>query len=240
MNIYPAVDIKDGKCVRLEQGDMNKAVVYDDIPARMAVKWERLGAACLHVVDLNGAFNGKPRNIKAVKDIIKSVDIPVQLGGGIRDMETIDYFLDLGVSRVILGTAALKDAVFVERAVKTYPSGIVIGIDARDGLVAVEGWRETSGINALVFAKRMEDMGVKTVIFTDIWRDGMLKGPNFASTAELIQNTSLEVIASGGISRIEHLVKLKKMGASGAVVGRSIYTGGIDLREALEMIREEN
>lgn len=238
MNIYPAIDIKGGKCVRLQQGDMNRVTVYDEIPARAAVKWEDMGAACLHVVDLDGAFNGRLCNTKEVEDIIKSISIPVQLGGGIRDMDTLEFLLELGVQRVILGTAALKSPGFVQRAVERFPSKVAVGIDARDGFVAVEGWQNISSVKALVFAKQMEDLGVRMVIFTDIWRDGMLKGPNFSGIADMIENTSLEVVASGGISRLEHLVMLKSIGASGAVVGKALYTGDIDLKEALNIMKE--
>ncbi|MGI6698209.1 MAG: 1-(5-phosphoribosyl)-5-[(5-phosphoribosylamino)methylideneamino]imidazole-4-carboxamide isomerase [Clostridiales bacterium] len=239
MNIYPAIDIKDGKCVRLIQGDMNKATVYDEVPVRAAVKWQDIGAACLHVVDLDGAVNGKMCNTKTVEDIIKSINIPVQLGGGIRDMDTIEALLDIGVEKVILGTAALKSPDLVRQAVEKYPCNIVIGIDARDGYVAVEGWQKTSGVKALNLAKQMESLGIKTVVFTDIWRDGMLQGPNFSGIVEIIENTSLEIIASGGISRMEHLLKLKKMGASGAIVGRALYTGDISLGEAISMLKGE-
>jgi len=240
MIIFPAIDIKDGKCVRLKRGDMEKATVYEEVPARAAVKWESLGGKYLHVVDLNGAFVGRPRNLREVEEILSNVKIPVQLGGGIRDLDTVEYILSLGVQRVILGTAALKDAALVKRAVGMYPSKIVIGIDARDGFVAMEGWSKTSSVQALTFASKMEDLGAKTVIYTDIWRDGMLGGPNFDCTAEIIERTSLEVIASGGISRLEHLIRLKQIGASGAVVGKALYTGGIDLEEALDALKEES
>lgn len=239
MNIYPAIDIKEGKCVRLIQGDMDKATVYEEVPVRAAVKWQDMGATCLHVVDLDGAVNGKLCNTKTVEEIIKSINIPVQLGGGIRDMDTIEALLDIGVEKVILGTAALKSPDLVRQAVGRYPGNIVIGIDARDGYVAVEGWQKTSSVNALNLAKRMESLGVKTVVFTDIWRDGMLQGPNFSGIAEIIENTSLEVIASGGISRMEHLLKLKKMGASGAIVGKALYTGDISLEESISVLKGE-
>lgn len=239
MNIYPAIDIKEGKCVRLIQGDMDKATVYEEVPARAAVKWQDMGAACLHVVDLDGAVNGKLCNTKTVEEIIKSINIPVQLGGGIRDMDTIEALLDIGVEKVILGTAALKSPDLVRQAVGRYPGNIVIGIDARDGYVAVEGWQKTSSVKALNLAKKMESLGVKTVVFTDIWRDGMLQGPNFSGIAEIIENTSLEVIASGGISRMEHLLKLKKMGASGAIVGKALYTGDISLGESISALKGE-
>lgn len=239
MNIYAAIDIKDGKCVRLQQGDMDRATVYEGVPARAAVKWESMGAAYLHVVDLDGAFCGKPSNIQAIKGILRSVKIPVQLGGGIRDMDTIKRLFDLGVHRVILGTAALKNKELVQNAVKAYPSRIAVGIDTRDGCVATDGWQNTSSVNALVLANNMEDLGVRTVIYTDISRDGMLGGPNFSSIDKMIKNTSLQVIASGGISRIEHLIRLKQMGVHGAVVGKALYTGGIDLTEALDMLKEE-
>ncbi len=239
MNIYPAIDIKEGKCVRLIQGDMDKATVYEEVPVRAAVKWQDMGATCLHVVDLDGAVNGKLCNTKTVEEIIKSIKIPVQLGGGIRDMDTIEALLDIGVEKVILGTAALKSPDLVRQAVGRYPGNIVIGIDARDGYVAVEGWQKTSSVKALNLAKKMESLGVKTVVFTDIWRDGMLQGPNFSGIAEIIENTSLEVIASGGISRMEHLLKLKKMGASGAIVGKALYTGDISLGESISALKGE-
>lgn len=239
MNIYPAIDIKEGKCVRLIQGDMDKATVYEEEPARAAVKWQDMGATCLHVVDLDGAVNGKLCNTKTVEEIIKSINIPVQLGGGIRDMDTIEALLDIGVEKVILGTAALKSPDLVRQAVGRYPGNIVIGIDARDGYVAVEGWQKTSSVKALNLAKKMESLGVKTVVFTDIWRDGMLQGPNFSGIAEIIENTSLELIASGGISRMEHLLKLKKMGASGAIVGKALYTGDISLGESISVLKGE-
>lgn len=239
MNIYPAIDIKEGKCVRLIQGDMDKATVYEEVPVRAAVKWQDMGATCLHVVDLDGAVNGKLCNTKTVEEIIKSINIPVQLGGGIRDMDTIEALLDIGVEKVILGTAALKSPDLVRQAVGRYPGNIVIGIDARDGYVAVEGWQKTSSVKALNLAKNMESLGVKTVVFTDIWRDGMLQGPNFSGIAEIIENTSLEVIASGGISRMEHLLKLKKMGASGAIVGKALYTGDISLGESISALKGE-
>lgn len=240
MIIFPAVDIKDGKCVRLKRGEMEKATVYDEVPARAANKWASLGAEYLHVVDLNGAFDGRPRNLKEVKEILRSVKIPVQLGGGIRNLDTVEYLFSLGIQRVILGTVALRDLDLIKRAVGMYPTKIAIGIDARDGFVAVEGWSKTSNVQALTLAQQMEDLGVKTVIYTDIWRDGMLGGPNFACTAEMIEKTSLEVIASGGISKPEHLFRLKHMGASGAVVGKALYTGGIDLGEILDVLKEEN
>ena len=239
MNIYPAIDIKEGKCVRLIQGDMDKATVYEEVTVRAAVKWQDMGATCLHVVDLDGAVNGKLCNTKTVEEIIKSINIPVQLGGGIRDMDTIEALLDIGVEKVILGTAALKSPDLVRQAVGRYPGNIVIGIDARDGYVAVEGWQKTSSVKALNLAKNMESLGVKTVVFTDIWRDGMLQGPNFSGIAEIIENTSLEVIASGGISRMEHLLKLKKMGASGAIVGKALYTGDISLVESISALKGE-
>lgn len=239
MVILPAVDIKDGKCVRLKQGNMKEVTVYEESPLRAAVKWENLGAEYLHVVDLDGAFAGRLCNIDAVKDILTNLSIPVQLGGGIRDLDTVEYLLNLGVQRVILGTGALKDHVFIKNALNMYPSRVVIGIDARDGLVAVEGWQKVSDVDALTFARGMEDLGAETIIFTDIRRDGMLKGPNFKSTDEMIKGTSLKVIASGGICRLEHLIRLKQMGSSGAVVGKALYTGEIDLKHTLASLGGE-
>ncbi len=239
MIIYPAIDIKDGKCVRLVQGDMDKSTVYYDDPVEAALKWQGMGAEYLHVVDLNGAFRGQPSNRKAVREILKKVDVPVQLGGGVRDMTTMEELLDAGISRVILGTAALRDREFLAWAVGSYPSGVVVGIDARDGYVAVEGWSKVSRVKALDFAREIEEMGVSTIIFTDISRDGTMEGPNLYSIEKMVQGTGLEVIASGGISRIGDLKALKDVGAGGAVIGKALYAGSIDLRDAVGMFKEE-
>jgi len=239
MIIYPAIDIKDGKCVRLVQGDMDKATVYHDNPVDAALRWQSFGAGYLHIVDLNGAVNGQPENRKAIKEIAEKVKIPVQLGGGIRDMDILENLLNTGIHRAILGTAALRDREFVIQAVDKYPSRIVVGVDARDGYVAVEGWQQVSRVKALDFAREIQDIGVETIIFTDISRDGMMEGPNIDSIEKMVQGTRLEVIASGGIRNVQDLTALKEVGAEGAVIGKALYTGNIDLREALQLLKEE-
>lgn len=239
MIIYPAIDIKDGKCVRLVQGDMDKATVYHDDPVEAALRWQELGAGYLHIVDLNGAFAGLPSNKKAIEEIVQKVKIPVQLGGGIRDITTLESLFKVGVQRGILGTAALKDREFVIKAVEKFPSRVVVGIDARDGYVAVEGWQQVSRVKVMDFAREIRDIGVKTIIFTDIARDGMMQGPNISSIEKMVEKTGLEVIASGGIRSIEDLKTVKKAGCKGAVVGKALYTGNIDLKKALQLLKEE-
>lgn len=240
MVIYPAVDIKDGKCVRLVRGDMERATVYYSDPSQAASVLEREGARFLHVVDLNGAFKGVPCNVSVIKSIVEQANVPVQLGGGIRDLDTLQGILKLGVKRVVLGTAALKDRRFLLEALERYPSRIVVGIDAVDGFVAVEGWKQVSKVKALDFAREMEALGVKRVIFTNVSRDGMLEGPDLYGTRGLIEGTGLEVIASGGIRNIQDLIELKKAGAAGAVVGRALYAGSLSLREAMKALKEES
>ncbi len=236
MVILPAIDIMGGKCVMLKQGDIKTVTVYDRVPARAAKRWEDAGAKMIHVVDLEGAFEGRPFNIGAIEKILESVKVPIQLGGGIRNLKTVEELLAMGVGKVILGTAALKDDTFLRHVINRHPSKVIIGIDARDGLVAIEGWRDTSNVKALTFAKQLEGLGVSTIIFTDITRDGMLNATDFSSTAEIINNTSLRVIASGGVSRVEHLLKLKKIGAYGAIIGKALYTGRIHLKEVIDSL----
>jgi phosphoribosylformimino-5-aminoimidazole carboxamide ribotide isomerase len=240
MVIYPAIDIKDGECVRLIQGDLNKATTYYSDPVVAAEKWESLGADCIHVVDLNGAVEGKLYNMGAVRAILAKVKIPVQLGGGIRNLNTIADLLSAGVEWVVLGTAALEDKNLVKAAIGEFGSRIVIGIDARDGYVAIEGWKKLSSVKAMDFARNMEELGVKRVIYTDISRDGMLKGPNIESIGRMIENTGVEVIASGGISSNDDLVELKKIGVYGAIVGKALYSGKVDLKEAIRILGEED
>jgi len=237
MIIYPAVDIREGRCVRLTQGEFNKETVYSDNPVEMALKWEKCGAQYLHVVDLDGARTGKAQNIAVVSEIAVKTGIPVQLGGGIRTIEMIETILSKGIERVILGTSAVKDPELVKRAVKTFENNVVIGIDAKDGLVAIEGWEKTSEFKAVDFAKKMEDLGVKTIIYTDISRDGMLTGPNLKAMEEMVKAVSIDIIASGGVGKIEDIKNLKEVGVSGVIVGRALYTGDVDLREAIEIGR---
>ncbi len=234
MKIYPAIDIKDGKCVRLLRGSFEDVTVYGDNPAEMAKKWEALGGEYIHVVDLDGALKGHGVNAEAIKEICKAVNVPVQTGGGIRTMADIEAKLQCGISRIIIGTKAVSDAEFVKKAVEKYGDKIVIGIDAKDGKVAIEGWEKTSEFDAVDFAKKMEEIGVKTIIYTDIATDGTLMGPNVSAMAEMVENTNMDIIASGGIGSIEHIKSLAPTGVEGVITGRALYTGNISLPEAVE------
>lgn len=239
MIFFPAIDLKDGQCVRLFQGDMDQVTVFGDDPAGQAKGFADAGAKWLHVVDLNGAFSGRPVNEDAVSGILDRIDIPVQLGGGIRDMQTIDFWLDRGVRRVILGTVAVRDPNLVKQACKRHPDRVVVGIDARDGMVAVEGWTELSEITGLELAKEFEDCGVAAIIYTDIARDGAMDGPNIEATVGLANAVSVPVIASGGVSSLEDLEALKAAGTGlleGVISGRALYDGRIDLAAAVELL----
>jgi phosphoribosylformimino-5-aminoimidazole carboxamide ribotide isomerase len=241
MILFPAIDLKDGACVRLLRGRMEDATLYNPDPAAQARAFAAAGSAWLHVVDLNGAFAGKPVNADAVRAILAAVDIPVQLGGGIRDMASIEAWLDAGVRRVILGTVALRDPGLVRAACKAFPERIVVGIDARDGKVAVEGWAETSEMTARDLALAFEDAGVAAIVYTDIERDGALQGPNVAATAALARALTTPVIASGGVASLEDLQALKtheKDGIAGVIAGRALYDGRLDLAQALRLLAE--
>lgn len=237
--LFPAIDLKDGQCVRLKLGDMDAATVFNDDPAAQAATFEAQGFKYLHIVDLNGAFAGKPVNSAAVEAILRSVKMPVQLGGGIRDLETIETWLIKGIRRVILGTIAVRNPKLVREACKRFPGRVAVGIDARAGRVAVEGWAETSELTAIDLAKRFEDAGVSAIIYTDIDRDGVLKGLNLESTADLARATKIPVIASGGLASIDDIKALLqpeyKM-LEGAITGRALYDGRIDPREALALL----
>lgn len=240
MILFPAIDLKNGQCVRLEQGDMARATVFNLDPAAQAAAFERQGFEYLHVVDLDGAFAGKPVNAQAVEAMLKVVKFPVQLGGGIRDLKTLEAWLAKGITRVIIGTAAVRDPAFVKEAAKKFPGRVAVGLDARDGKVAVEGWAETSTVTALDIAQRFEDAGVAAIIFTDIARDGLLKGLNLDATIALAESISIPVIASGGLASIDDIKALltpraKKL--EGAISGRALYDGRIDPAEALTLIR---
>jgi phosphoribosylformimino-5-aminoimidazole carboxamide ribotide isomerase len=237
MRIYPAIDIKDGQCVRLLQGRFSDVTVYGNDPAEMAVKWEREGGEYIHVVDLDGALKGHGVNADAIKKICASVNVPVQTGGGIRTMEDIESKLNCGISRVIIGTKAVSDSDFVKRAVDRYGDKIVIGIDAKDGMVAVEGWEKTSDFTAVEFAKKMVGIGVKTIVYTDIATDGTLKGPNIKAMEEMAKSVGADIIASGGVGNIEHLKALIPTGVEGAIVGRALYTGDVNLLEAIRTVK---
>ena len=239
MILYPAIDLKDGRCVRLERGDMAQATVFSDDPAGQARTFAGQGFSWLHIVDLNGAFAGRPVNAPAVEAILGAVATPVQLGGGIRDLATIDLWLGKGVHRVILGTAAVKDPTLVREACRQFPGRIVVGIDARGGRVAVEGWAETSQITAIELARRFEDAGVAAIVYTDIDRDGVLQGLNLPATAELARATSIPVIASGGLAGIDDvraLLQPEYAILQGVIAGRALYDGRLDAREALALI----
>jgi phosphoribosylformimino-5-aminoimidazole carboxamide ribotide isomerase len=233
MVIYPAVDIKDGKCVRLVQGKFDAVTVYSDSPVDMAFKWEKIGAEYLHVIDLDGARNGKIKNIGIIGDIASKLSIPIQVGGGIRTLETIQQLLGKGVQRVILGTAAVRDRKLVAEAVRLFGESIVIGIDAKGGRVAIEGWEKTSDFTSIAFAKMMQDIGVKTIIYTDIARDGMLKGPNLKAMEEMAREVDVDVIASGGVGCHKDVEDLKKTGVAGVIIGKALYTGNVDLGKIL-------
>jgi len=231
--LYPAIDLKEGACVRLRRGDMAAATVFNRDPAAQARRFAAAGAQWLHVVDLDGAFAGKSVNRSAVEAILAAVAIPCQLGGGIRDQAAIEGWLAAGVARVVLGTAALKDPELVREACRRHPGRIAVAIDARGGNVAVEGWAETSDVTTLDLAARFADDGVAAIVFTDVERDGILEGANVAATARLTQATAIPVIASGGISGLGDLAALKAAGAAGAIVGRALYDGTLDLGQAL-------
>ncbi len=233
MQLYPAIDIKGGKCVRLLQGRAADETVYGDDPAAMAQSFEAAGAKFLHVVDLDGAFSGDAKNLSAVRRIVNAVGIPIQLGGGVRSMEAAEARLEMGVNRVILGTAALNDAAFAEEAAKRFPNRIVAGIDASNGFVAIKGWTEVTGETALALAQRLRALNIDTVIYTDIARDGTLAGPNLEATREMAQKSGMSVIASGGVGKMDDLFALEALGVSGAIVGKAIYDGRVDLRDAL-------
>lgn len=238
MILYPAIDLKDGNCVRLLRGEMDAATVFGADPAAQARAFVDAGCRWLHLVDLNGAFAGRPVNAGAVEAILAAVDVPVQLGGGIRDRATLEGWLEKGVARVILGTAAVRDPDFVRDAARAYPGQVAVGIDARAGRVAVEGWAEATDLEATDLARRFEDAGVAALIYTDIDRDGAMEGPNVPATAALAHAVSIPVIASGGVSSIEDLRALKACGAplDGAISGRALYEGRIDLGEAVRLL----
>jgi phosphoribosylformimino-5-aminoimidazole carboxamide ribotide isomerase len=240
MILYPAIDLKNGQCVRLKQGDMEQATVFNDDPGAQARAFEDQGFSALHVVDLDGAFAGKPMNAAAVDSILASTKNPVQLGGGIRDLATIEAWLAKGIARVIIGTAAVRDPDFVKHAARLFPSQVAVGIDARDGFVAVEGWAETSSLASLDLARQFEDAGVAAIIYTDIGRDGMLKGLDMAGTRTLAQALTIPVIASGGLAGmadIEVLLLPENRCIAGAISGRALYDGRLDPAAALLRIK---
>ena len=243
MLLIPAIDLKDGHCVRLKQGDMNQATTFSESPAEVAAHWLDQGARRLHLVDLNGAFAGKPQNLAAIKAILAAVDeeVPVQLGGGIRDLDTIEKYIDAGIGYVIIGTAAVKNPGFLKDACSAFAGHIIVGLDAKDGKVATDGWSKLTGHEVVDLARKFEDWGVESIIYTDIGRDGMLSGINIDATVKLAQALSIPVIASGGLSSladIEALCAVEREGVEGVICGRAIYSGDLDFAVAQERADE--
>lgn len=235
MRLYPAIDMIDGKCVRLVQGDYSQKTTFAEDPLAVALRWQRAGGRFIHLVDLDGARSGGMPNFDCIARIADTLDIPIEVGGGIRDMKAVEQYLEHGVERVIIGTSALHNPQFVKEAVKEYGRRIAVGIDAKDGMAAVSGWEEVSQTSALSLAKGMEQMGVSTIIYTDIATDGMLSGPNLAAMKEMAEYVSIDVVASGGVTSLEDLRRLSAAGVEGAIVGKALYTGHIDLQEAVTL-----
>ena len=241
MQIIPAIDLKGGNCVRLKQGEMSRETLFSTQPAEVAKRWESLGSEMLHIVDLEGAVSGEPQNKAAIYQILKEVAIPLQLGGGIRNLKTIENYLSLGVKRVVLGTVAYQHPSLLKEACQEFSHQIVVSIDARDGNIAIEGWKETTVEKATDLVKSLEDKGVEAIVFTDIKRDGMMGGPNIKSIKEMADAIRIPLIASGGVTNLEHikeLIELGECGIEGVIIGRALYEGSIDLREALSLVSE--
>jgi len=238
MQLYPAIDLKDGKCVRLQQGKFDNVTVFNDDPANAALAWRAAGATYIHVVDLDGSRVGAAHNNDAIALIVSASGLPVQVGGGIRSMRDIEEKLAIGVSRVILGTAAINDPCFVKHAVEAYGAKIAVGIDAVHGKVAISGWEEVSGVSAIDLGMKMKQIGVQTIIYTDISKDGMMQGPNVEATKELVDSTELSIIASGGISVMSDLERVRDIGVSGVIIGTALYKGAIDLHEAVTIFEK--
>lgn len=240
MQLYPAIDIKNGHCVRLRQGQFHDSQTYSSSPLSIAKQWERMGATFIHIVDLDGALAGYSVNTDVIKEITENVAIPVQVGGGIRNIKDIESKLDLGVSRVIIGTKAVEDPAFVKDAIQNFGAdAIAVGIDAKDGFVAVEGWEKISTSNAVEMALEMKELGVKTIVYTDISKDGMLMGPNIENTKNMVEVTGLNVIASGGISSIKDLEMIKSINAAGAIIGKALYENKIDFEKAIYLFERQ-
>jgi phosphoribosylformimino-5-aminoimidazole carboxamide ribotide isomerase len=234
MEIIPSIDLRGGRCVRLYQGDYDKETVYSDDPLGVALQWQEMGAPRIHIVDLDGAASGTQANLEVLRLLGKSMDVPLQVGGGIRDMSSAESIMDMGVQRIVLGTSAVESPSLVEQVCRRFGTeAIVVGVDARDGLVAIRGWREISSITAMGLIHRMTALGVGRFIYTDISRDGTLSEPNFQALEDLIEDCDAALVASGGISSIEHLERLAALGVEGAIIGKALYTGDIDLREAI-------
>ncbi len=237
MDIIPAIDIKDGKCVRLYQGDFTRMTVYDDDPPAVARRWVEQGARMLHVVDLDGARAGHPMNADVILAIVQAAEVPVQIGGGLRDEQAVLAALGLGVARVVLGTAAVQQPDLIARLVERYSEEIAVGVDARDGIVATSGWTEQAQVNAAELVEHMAALGVRRIIYTDISRDGTLSEPNYAATAALVRPEGPAIIASGGVGKLDHLLRLAQIDVEAVIVGRALYTGDIRLPEAIEALK---
>ncbi|WP_416825727.1 1-(5-phosphoribosyl)-5-[(5-phosphoribosylamino)methylideneamino]imidazole-4-carboxamide isomerase [Ectobacillus polymachus] len=237
MLIFPAIDLKNGRCVRLYQGQFQQETVVNENPLEQAIVFEKLGAKYLHLVDLDGALEGKPTNFPVIEQIAKTLTIPVQVGGGIRSMETIDMLLSVGVARVIIGSAALLNPVFLEEALQAYGEKIVVGIDAKNEFVATRGWLDVSDVHYITLAKEMEKKGVQTIVFTDISRDGTLTGPNFEQLQALQEAVSIQIVASGGVSSLSDIERLKQMNLYGVITGKALYEGKFPLEEALQVVK---
>ncbi len=236
MILFPAIDIKNGQCVRLRQGSFNDVLVYSNVPLKVAKEWEDSGASFIHVVDLDGALVGHSVNEATIKEIVENINIPIQLGGGIRSIKDIENKLNLGINRVIIGTKAASDPGFMKEAISIFgPEHIIAGIDAKDGIVAVEGWERLSNINAVSLALEMKEVGVETIVYTDIAKDGMLQGPNIQYTSEMVEETGLNIIASGGVTSLKDLERLSEINVYGAIIGKALYENRIDITKALSM-----
>lgn len=233
MDVIPAIDIRNGRCVRLEQGDYDRETIFGDDPLKMAVRWAKLGAKRIHVVDLDGARDGSQANAEVVSRIVQTVDSAIQCGGGIRDIPTLEHALQSGVNRVVIGTAAVKDPQMLRDAVAVAGDRLIVSVDARDGLVSLEGWTESTDISALSLIDRLQGMGVQRIVYTDIMRDGVKGGPNFTMYERLSAETSVKVVAAGGVSSTEDVRRLAQAGVDGAIVGRALYRGELDLSEAI-------
>jgi len=239
MIIFPAIDIKDNKCVRLSQGNFDKVKIYSDDPLNMALQWQKKGAEFLHIVDLDGAKNEGFINRSSIDNIVKALDIPVQVGGGIRSEERVEQLLDIGVCRVIVGTMAIENKELLKKLVMKHEDKIVVSIDAIDGKVAIRGWKVVSQIDSLELCKELEDIGIKTIVYTDIAKDGMLEGPNFKIYETLLKETNINIIASGGISSIEDVLKLKSMGAYGGIIGKAFYDNLLEFEDVMKCLQKE-
>ena len=236
IEIIPAIDIRGGRCVRLLQGDYNKETVFSDDPLDMALKWQGMGAPRLHVVDLDGAASGEIQHLPIIKNIARAVLVPTQLGGGIRNTDTVEMVLKAGIDRVVLGTAAVERPEFIRELCRRFRESVIVSLDARNGRIAIRGWLQEMELTAIELAKQMKELGVRRFVYTDISRDGTLTEPNFSALSELIEAVKMPVIASGGIASINHLKMLQKLGAEGAIIGRALYTGEINLKQALDVM----